>query len=528
MFSFEQITISNRTIKNKSKTKKLNNEYVLPLHNIEFPEQTVPFLKNLLSLKLKGYPIESILFEISKNLLGRKLDEYKKYENSELSLSIPEETRKESDLIGTIYQYLIPKSHRLSKGTFYTNKKLSDMIFSGIEVSENDIILDPACGSGNLILNDKIKNPLQIIGIDYDELAIFCCKTNYYLKFGNNAPNPRIYHSDFFKFISKNPTICDYLVSNPPYGANIDSLYLSKYRTSKDTSLYDSSYFFIRASIPLAKKKSVFILPESITNVKKYTELREWIIKNNYLTRIDTYEHQFSGTMFPIILLTSDVSNTQKEFCYDSKKVSYESISKIPFYYFRPLDIENENFINRMFEKSTQSLKGSLFGLGIVTGDNKKKVFSNPGEGLEPIITGKDIHKYVIDKPKKYICYDRNNLQQVAPDELYRSKEKVVYKTVSKDMTFAIDTTGSLTLNSANFFIPRGLTISTKCLVALLNSSIYEKLNKILFGENKISRTNLENLPIPSIDIETQKKIENLIDSGEYQEVDKIIEKIFL
>ena len=94
-------------------------------------------------------------------------------------------------------------------------------------------------------------------------------------------------------------------------------------------------------------------------------------------------------------------------------------------------------------------------------------------------------------------------------------------------MIFALDTTGTLTLNSANFFIPKNLTISNKCLVALLNSPLYNTLNKLLYGENKISRTNLENLPIPDIDKDTQNKIEKLVDKEEFSKIDVIIDDIF-
>ena len=94
-------------------------------------------------------------------------------------------------------------------------------------------------------------------------------------------------------------------------------------------------------------------------------------------------------------------------------------------------------------------------------------------------------------------------------------------------MNFAIDTTKSLTLNSANFFIKRNIPISSKCLIGLLNSQVYEKLNKLLYGENKIGRINLENLPIPYIDENIQIMIEKLIDDEKYDEIDKIISQLF-
>ena len=70
-------------------------------------------------------------------------------------------------------------------------------------------------------------------------------------------------------------------------------------------------------------------------------------------------------------------------------------------------------------------------------------------------------------------------------------------------------------------------TFNLQCLIGLLNSQVYEKLNKLLYGENKIGRINLENLPIPYIDENIQIMIEKLIDDEKYDEIDKIISQIF-
>ena len=516
--------VSNRTNKNRSKQSRLSCEYVLPSHNIKYPDTTVPFLRNLLELHKSGYAIGSVLFAVSRALLGIELSEYKKFDSG-LVLDIPEKTKRENDLMGSVYQYLMPKDARLSKGTFYTNASMTENIVSKMDIKDTDVIFDPACGSGNLLFNSKIKRPEQIIGVDFDELAVMCCKVNYYLKFGLNAPSPKIFHDDFFKYILNNNLEVDYVLCNPPFGATIDVSCLLR---GDDISTEDSLTYFVEYATPLAKKKAVFILPESVINVKKHTDLRAWILNKSNLLEINSYGANFSGTMFPIITLSLDNNSSKDTFIYDGDIVKKHIITKIPYSYFRPINRKNEILLSKVFKKNKQSLLGSVFGLGIVTGDNKKKVFSEYKKGAEPVITGKDINKYNIKKPTRYIFYDRDNLQQVAPDALYRNKQKIIYKTVSRDMIFALDTTGTLTLNSANFFIPKkDLTISVKCLLALLNSRLYDKLNKILYGENKISRTNLENLPIPDIDIDTQKLLEQFVDAQEYEAIDAVIDDWF-
>jgi len=514
--------VKNRTNTNKTKQERLKTEYIIPLHNIKYNKDTIPFLRDILTIHKQGNSVESILFAISVDLLGVRLQEYKHFDNG-LRITVPAAVKREVDLMGSVYQYLTPKNIRLSKGSFYTSNSMSEDIVSGLDIKPTDTIFDPAIGSGSLVLNSKIVNPEQIVGVDLDALAIMCCKINYYLKFGNNAPKPKIYHADFCEFILHNKTKFDYVLCNPPYGATLDVSCLANSCVSTEDSL---TYFVIYAT-PLAKKQAVFILPESVLNVKKHTALRKWVLCHTNLQNIKSYGPSFSGTMFPIITLTISNGTPASKFKYDDSIVKIKTIEKIPFCYFRPINSKQEELVQKVFAKKTQSLLGSVFGLGIVTGDNKSKVFSEHKKNSEPVITGKDITKFKIAKPKKYIIYDRRNLQQVAPDKLYRSKEKIIYKTVSRNMIFALDTTGALTLNSANFFIPKNLTISAKCLVALLNSDLYEALNKLLYGENKISRTNLENLPLPDIDVATQKQIERLVDAEKYDKINQIINSIF-
>ena len=511
---------NNRTNTNITKQQKLEKEYVLPIHNILYKEETIPFLKSLLKLLNDNISVGNILYSVSYILLGFKLKEFN-YLDKNLHITIPDNTKKENDLMGTIYQYLSAKNIRLAKGSFYTSNKMIEEIISHLNIKDTDVILDPACGSGNLLFNSKITKPEQIIGIDNDELAILCCITNYYIKFKNTNIKPQIYKCDFGQYISKNKLKVDYILCNPPYGANID---ISAF--SLNDYYEDSLEYFIRYSATISLKKSIYILPENILNIKKYTNLRKWILSNSNIESINSYGSTFSGTMFPIISL---ILNNEKSdyFYYDNKKINKNIINKIPFNYIRPISKEDEIFIDKIFTKKKYSLSDSIFALGIVTGNNKEKLLDKKVYNSEPIITGKDITKYKIKEPSKFIIYDRNNLQQVAPDNLYRNDEKIVYKTVSRNMNFAIDTTKSLTLNSANFFIKRNIPISSKCLIGLLNSQVYEKLNKLLYGENKIGRINLENLPIPYIDENIQIMIEKLIDDEKYDEIDKIISQIF-
>jgi len=514
-------SVKNRTNNVKIKSEKLSKTHVIPTHNIKYNQDTIPFLKELLDKK-NNYTTEQILYSVGKKLLGYDLEEYIKY-NSDLDINIPDNTIKEHDLLGTIYQYLTPKNIRLDKGSFYTSENMIESIIKNEMITESDTIFDPSCGSGNLLFTSKVKNPEQIYGVDLDEIAIMCCKFNYYLKFGKTAPAPKIYCMDYFDYIEKFKRKYDYVINNPPFGATLDVSKMSRFTVDTE----DSLTFFVEHCSKLSNKKSIFILPESVTNVKKHTKLRKWLLDNVNLSKINSFGSNFSGTIFPIISMIVDNTSKSNTLIYDNKLVNKQLYYTLPFYYFRPISEEDQKFIIKIFNKKTQSLKDSVFGLGIVTGNNKKYVFNEEDPKYIKTLTGKNITKYNIVGKPKYINKDLNLYQQVANENLYKTKGKFIYKVVSNDLNFVLDNEGVYTLNSANFFIPKNLTITNKCLLALLNSEIYDKLNKLLFGENKVSKLNLQNLPIPSLNETTKLKLEKAIDDKKYEIVNEILHDYF-
>jgi hypothetical protein len=157
-------------------------------------------------------------------------------------------------------------------------------------------------------------------------------------------------------------------------------------------------------------------------------------------------------------------------------------------------------------------LSQSIFGLGVVTGDNKTKLFPTQLDGMEAIYTGKEVEKYRLLPPRNYILFVRSNLQQVAPDEIYRAPVKLIYQTISKYLRVAIDTTGSLTSNSANIIIPKIPELDAYTILGLLNSDLYTYLHLKLFGGvNKIAKENLMALPLPKLTDEQNKNLKEYV-----------------
>ena len=62
--------------------------------------------------------------------------------------------------------------------------------------------------------------------------------------------------------------------------------------------------------------------------------------------------------------------------------------------------------------------------------------------------------------------------------------------------------------------------------MAIFNSKIYNRLNKLLFGDKVNRGCNIKKLPIPIIDKEKQIKIEKYVDDKNYNGIENTLKEI--
>ena len=503
--------IKNTTIQNKTKQNRLNNQHIIPSHCISNTKVN-DFLKPIINYKESK---ESILFSIGCELVRGNTNPYLKQFLSEHYFPIVKIENipyYEFDLLGSTYQYLNSKKENLERGSFYTDYKIAKDFVNDLDFSKNQLILDPACGSGSFLFNSNASSN-QIFGVDNDPIAIMIAKFNYFIKFPNgNYPN--IFCDDFFNWYLKNKhLVFDYLIGNPPYGATLD---LKNINSSHVISGESFSYF-IEFGFTFLKDKGImrYLLPEAILNVKKHYDIRKFILNDTNLNKIKKYQTKFAGVMSDLYMLeiTNDKNNSDLTFIDNQStkipKTIFKSLKNSVITHFNQKDV---TIIQKVTDIQEHNLSNSIFALGVVTGNNKEKLFDNPTDNSELIYSGKEVTKYKLLPPEKHIVFDRNNLQQVAPDNIYRAPQKLVYKTINKHIKIAIDDTQSLTTNSANIIIPNIIGFDIYTVMGILNSQLYSYLNIKLFGGvNKIAKENLQTLPFPKISNKQNLYIKELV-----------------
>ena len=131
-------------------------------------------------------------------------------------------------------------------------------------------------------------------------------------------------------------------------------------------------------------------------------------------------------------------------------------------------------------------------------------------DGSEFILKGKDLKPFKFTEPSQFIKFDKSSFQQCSDEKLFRAEEKLIYRFISNKLIFSYDNKGTLTLNSANFIIPK-LDIPVKVVLAILQSSISQFLFESKFNSVKVLKKHIQELPIFIFPDEVNKEIERIV-----------------
>jgi methylase of polypeptide subunit release factors len=492
------------------------------------------------------YPIDALIFslcalfvetnKVSEANRKRFFEEYAHFQR--LDISVPRQILKnrQDDWIGFVYQSLTAEGSRILKGLYYTKPDIVDEMLSDICLVQGERFLDPCCGSGIFLMRVRHAQLEQLYGIDNDPLAVMIAKANLIVKYSESSVYPQIYQLDFLLQATSalGDLKFDYIVTNPPWGTEKGVSHTSEVIKSKEKA----SLFFTE-SFKYLKKNGVqcFLLPSSLMKIKVHADFRSFVIRETRMESLKCYRERFKGVFTDFLSL-----KVSRRPVFESQNYTVTSENNVvsrktlvpkedDFCAIPMLDDRTEAIIRKVERLRHDDLSHSQWALGIITGNNAKRLKNRPSVDLEPIYTGKDIGKYSLKAASRYIKYDRAEFQQCAKDEFYRAKEKLVYKFVSSRLCFTYDDKQRLFLNSANILIPEVDGMSTKTVLAFLNSSLFGFLYTKKFNDLKILKGNLSALPFPKITPEQNEKLTTLVDAalnGDAEALTTIDNEIFM
>ena len=472
-----------------------------------------------LSLNRINYTNDIVKAEIEDWLHSKKSRQITKHYGDIFDVKIP----TNCDFLGLLHQSLLNEGERAKTGLYYTPKHIVDEVVKQ-NIKSSHTVLDPCCGTGQFLLlaSEKIDNPSHLWGFDIDKRAVRLAKINLFLKFPKQRFKPNIYHKNSLLEDGEGIPNFDLVITNPPWGSHFskdEELFLKK--KYQDIKSNEAFAYFLKVGIGFLKEGGTlsFILPESILNIKIHKDIREKILKQTTIKKIKHLGRPFDGVFTNVVRI--DLVNKKAD------KNSF--IAEKENLLFHPEQIRllsNKDFIfdvftgtsdyvltNKVFSVKHSTLKdNAIWALGVVTGDNKRHLQENNSSDLEPILTGKDIKRFCTKKPSKFIRFIPDKFQQVAPEEKYRAKEKLLYKFISKQLVVAYDDRQTLTLNSANVLIPTISNYPIKTILALFNSTLYQFIFEKKFSAIKVLRSHIEQLPLPEINKREHIRFEKLVD----------------
>lgn len=462
---------------------------------------------------------------------------------------------KGEDTLGFVYISLQDIGQRKSSGAYYTPEKvvgeLIDRLYQNDAELKVKTICDPCCGTGNFLLSLGTKgiDYTNLYGQDIDPISVFLSRINIALM----APEMSavdicsriIVGNTYFETFAQK---FDVIVGNPPWGSDFseeDALRcrnLFKTAAGKSIESYD---LFVEKALSMLEDKGVlaFVLPEAILSVAAHDTVRRIMIATCSFRFISYLGNVFSGVQCPSIILGiapddektvvgCRVSTENDTFIISKPRIFSDGMLSL-----NVSDEENEclNAINNIV--NVAYLKGNAkFALGIVTGNNKEYISTEKRDDNEVILKGSDIQRYGMTTSGNYIRFVPESFQQVAPVEMYRAKEKLLYRFICEVPVFTYDDHQTLSLNSCNIVIPDINGLEMKYILAILNSSVAAYFISKKFNSVKLLRSHIEQMPIPVVSIDIQssiiKKVDRIMNSSEnisglYEDLDRDIMSLY-
>jgi len=395
------------------------------------------------------------LENFKRNIVGReKLTKRANKSNSDrhdhaaLKLEIFEKLSDQTwsaDDISEYYESMLSNSYRNKEGVYYTPLHICETLLA--EIPKPDRIrtfCDPCCGSGNFLLSAYRAgfDPDSIFGFDVDPVAVAIAKRRFFDLTDVEANNIqcRDYLMDMAAQHNNEPRF-DAIFTNPPWGKKLSKSdresYAKKFGAGR--SVDSCSLFFFATLKDLKSEGNMgLLLPESFFSISQFQESRKKLLSKE-VTALYDFGKPFKGLISKaraFVMKNAPAQLESKSKCYTGKSCLSRNQSSFLRNPNSIINIEtsssDDGVIRRMMQMPHTTLQGNArWGLGIVTGNNKKFCRDFEGPGLMPVYRGAEVHPDKLEGPSTYIPSDLSLYQQVAPKELYEARSKIIYRFIS-------------------------------------------------------------------------------------------------
>lgn len=273
------------------------------------------------------------------------------------------------DTKGIAFEKFMEDFFKGKMGQFFTPREIIRFCIKMLNPEKDDLILDPACGSGGFLLNamDKVREFAErnyeeqeaynhwhefaknnLYGIEINDQIARVCKMNMII---HDDGHTNVISTDSlrdFKEINDihqkfNKDKFDIILTNPPFGAVVKSTekdYLDKYTLGKDKENQKTEIMFIERCIDFLKPKTGkigIVLPDSITINTSLQYVRNYIFENTKILAIVslpdfTFTHYGANVKSSLFFLRrlghNEKINSYPIFMAIAEKIGYTATGK--------------------------------------------------------------------------------------------------------------------------------------------------------------------------------------------------------
>lgn len=218
----------------------------------------------------------------------------------------------ERDIIGDAYEIFMGDAVKGQSGQFFTPQNAATALVQMVSPKPNDKVLDLACGAGGFLVatykywkrlyNNVIsENARNLYGVDKDEYLTRLSKIHLACLARTTS---NIFCADSLvwdeAFLGPNENAFDVILTNPPFGSNIQAgtietlrkyLLAYKYKKGKDNAFVQScdinesvppQVVFMEQCIRLVRPGGLIgiVVPESMISSKKYSFVVDYIMQS--------------------------------------------------------------------------------------------------------------------------------------------------------------------------------------------------------------------------------------------------------
>lgn len=268
------------------------------------------------------------------------------------------------DIKGRAFEKFLGKIFRDEYGQYFTPRNVVKFMVDFLNPDENDIIIDPACGSGGFLLYSLLnvtnniskrykedKDSLSRITWEFAHKQIFGIEIND--RIARIAMMDMIIHEDGHSNIECNNALHEYnlfdkkrdirpnkyslVFTNPPFGAIIkDKDMLENFELYRGKDSQKTEILFIERCLDLLKEngKLAIVLPDSILTNSSLQYVRDYIFNNTkVLGVVSIPQHAFvpsgAGVKSSLLFLEKNVTEEDYDvFMATTDHIGFDSLGK--------------------------------------------------------------------------------------------------------------------------------------------------------------------------------------------------------